>query len=874
MTWCRNTGDSEKRVLLLTAVAGAGKTSVAHSVADECARDGELLLSFFFRAGEQSRPDHLFSGMARSLAAHDPAYRSYVVSLIQKDPTLPTAPFPMQFKKLLAEPLRLVAPLPHRPIVIIIDALDECEKEAFEYLADILREHVPKLPSNFKFFLTSRQFDLVDRFLPSDSPIERLSINLSDDANMEDCKVYIRMQLRKLKDAHPHLREEELWEEDKLMQDILERAGGLFIWVSTVFRYMRGASPPMKVLEKLLDATADRSKAPAEGKMDNLYTSILEKCDWENDDFVHDYPIVMGAILIVQQPLTVEAWDVVLSPFLECPIRYTLAELSPLISGVGVPDMPIRILHQSFRDFLLERVSPQSSTLYRFAVDARRENDRVSLRCVEILNEDLSSLEGLGLVEHLSQKAQLAPILQGTLSEQSHYACQHIVYHLNQVQEPPEMLTRLVYTFLDQQIVHWVEVCVRMGGYISVSSFPEWAKPKPFTHWSKCLVICAEISFFLRSQEAYELANDSVTLCRCLMSVDSETYAVDMARSLGGLDASLTNLGRYSEARRPCEESVKLWRELVAIHPTSYTLDLAGAFRCLYVSFYFLAQHSEALPAIEESVKLCREVVAIQPTHKPELARGLRNLCISLSRLRRHSEELPVIEESVELSRELVTVDSALYAPELARGLRILRASLSRLGRHSDALLAAEECVNLWRQLVADHPMSYTPDLARALWELRVSLSNLGRHSEALQAIEESVNLWRKLVADHPVSYTQDLALALRNLSVSFDNLELYSEALPVIEESVKLWRELAAVHPTTYTPELARALRNLFVSLDKLGRHSDAVPVIEESVEFWRQLVVVDPILYAPGLAAALADLEATLDNFVRHSQARDREA
>ncbi|KAF8333469.1 uncharacterized protein EI90DRAFT_3015361 [Cantharellus anzutake] len=67
MTWCRDMEGSADRVMLLTAVAGAGKTSIAHSIAEKCASKGSLLLTFFFKAGEQPRPGHLFSGMARSL---------------------------------------------------------------------------------------------------------------------------------------------------------------------------------------------------------------------------------------------------------------------------------------------------------------------------------------------------------------------------------------------------------------------------------------------------------------------------------------------------------------------------------------------------------------------------------------------------------------------------------------------------------------------------------------------------------------------------------------------------------------------------------------------------------------------------------------
>ncbi|KAF8327426.1 uncharacterized protein EI90DRAFT_3067702 [Cantharellus anzutake] len=878
MNWCRNTGNSEKRVLLVTAVAGAGKTSLAHSIAEECSKGGMLLLSFFFKAGEQSRPDHLFSGMARSLATHDSTYRSYLISTIQKDPTLATASFPMQFEKLVAEPFRLKAPSSGSPGMVIIDALDECDEEAFKYLAKILWEQVPKLPSNIKFLVTSRQFGLLGPCLSNYSVIDRLSINLSDDANVRDCDIYIRKQLREMKNMHPHLKDE-LNDEDKLVRDILVRAGGLFIWISTVFRYMQNTRrPPMRMLEELLDTGANRSKAPAEGEMDRLYTRVLKKCDWGNDDFMNDYPIVMGAILIAQQPLSVAAWDAILSPHLKSPVRYTLEELSPLVSGVGDSHVPIRVLHQSFRDFLTERVGPQSTTIHRFAVDVRRENAKVALRCVEILNKDLPSVEGLGLIDDLSKEAELPPITKGTLPEQLYYACRYTVHHLHQAQELLEVLSGSVHAFLDQQLVRWVEVCVRTGGYISISLFPEWAKLS-VDQTSKEVIqmlvkvfgnVHSNLAFFSRLQEAYELANDAVELCRCLVSADPDSYTADLARSLGYLGASLANLGRHSESLSVNKESVELFRKVVAIDPTSYTPDLARALLSLKISLSNLGWHSEALPVIEESITLWRGLVAVHPTpYTPDLARALNSLEISLNYLGRHSVALPVIKESVKLWRELVAVHPVLYTPDLARALYDLNWSLLELRQYSQALPVIEESVKLWRALVAVHPTSYTPDLARALHDLNWSLLELGRYSEALSVIGESIKLWRKLIAVHPTSYTPDLARALRNLEASLTNLGRYSEALLVIEESIKLWRELVAVHPTSYTPDLARALLNLRISFSNLGRHSEALPVIEESIILWRELVAVHPTSYTPDLARALQSLEASLNCLGRHSEA-----
>jgi hypothetical protein len=95
---------------------------------------------------------------------------------------------------------------------------------------------------------------------------------------------------------------------------------------------------------------------------------------------------------------------------------------------------------------------------------------------MEILNNDLPSMEGLGLVDDLPVKAELPSIPQEMLTKQLHYTCGQIVYHLNQVQEPSDVLNESVHTFLNHQVTRWMEVCVRTEGNINISSFPEWAK--------------------------------------------------------------------------------------------------------------------------------------------------------------------------------------------------------------------------------------------------------------------------------------------------------------------------------------------------------------------------------------------------------------
>ena len=376
--------------MLLTGVAGAGKSSIAHTIAKECTTEGILLSSFFFKAGEQSQPTFLFSDMARSLAMKSMDHRKAIISTLESDPKLATASFTTHFKKLIQGPLRSNPPSSGRPMVVIIDALDECDRGSFELLADILCEEIPRLASSIKFFVTSRQVDLVDRYLSSDS-VQRLPIDLADEANIRDCATYVHSQLEKLSKAHP--KSGILDNKDVLAQEITSRADGLFIWISTIFNYLKEKSgDPLVTMRKLLDMGASRKSAPAEKMMDELYTSILGRCDWEDDDFIHDYPIVLGAIMASERPLSLTAWDSILSPFLQSTVERTVVELSPLLIGVRERQRPIHILHQSFRDFVVDHAAGGK----QYIVETGKAHERMALRCFQIVNAELSGVEDLG----------------------------------------------------------------------------------------------------------------------------------------------------------------------------------------------------------------------------------------------------------------------------------------------------------------------------------------------------------------------------------------------------------------------------------------------------------------------------------------------
>src|SRR5258708_3671231 len=300
MGWCRNVEHHwKKQVVLLTAAAGAGKSAVAHTIAHRCAEEDILLSSFFFRTGETTSPEHLFSGIARSLAIKRESHCTILTSILEDAPSIATAAFEEQFRKLVLEPLRRRPPPEDTPLIIIIDALDECDEAASVTLARLFRDEIAKLPRTIRFLVTSRHTRVVNRYLQNSSSVHTLSIQLSDSENLGDCDVYIRSQISDLKDLCPRTD----WPPD-LQERLSRHARGLFVWVSTTMDYVKNKSVnPIAALEDLLKDGVPLDDVPMEGNLDALYTAILRKCTWQDRTFKDNCPISLGPIISAKSPL-------------------------------------------------------------------------------------------------------------------------------------------------------------------------------------------------------------------------------------------------------------------------------------------------------------------------------------------------------------------------------------------------------------------------------------------------------------------------------------------------------------------------------------------------------------------------------------------
>ncbi|KAF8594480.1 TPR-like protein [Ceratobasidium sp. AG-I] len=786
-------GSSGAQIYLLTAVAGAGKTTVAHTVAHHFHERGQLVSSFFFDRETQARntPTALFTTIAADLARVSGQLADRITAAIENEQGLPLAPLSRQFQELVLKPCQGCAI--SRPLVIVIDGLDEGSNSD---LLKILRDDVPRLPSMFRIFLTSRMQPDVDS-LCRRSHVRLAPLDIDSSANLLDMNIFVRHRLQQLAEARGF---DSDWPGEQLRTEFEARAAGLFIWVATVCDYILSRTDPKRELEKLLSESR-LTTTSAETKMDKLYAKILESYDWDDEDFANGYNRAMGTSLATKTPLTISAWNSLFSDRLAVP-DFVLQKLGPLLTGTSRDyhhTQSVRVLHQSLRDFVGVRAS-SSPEYAKFQVDEQKHSQALAPLCLRLLNSDLcKSMVGVGYTaQNVFESPGIPSIKDGEVSEALWYACRFWIDHvLDMTPAASAELGDALELFMKTSAVPWMEIMTAKGRFRGLSEVREWA----------------QTTLGLDAIEQLQQANEA----------HSEAFS--------NISLRLEYEGRLAEGLAAIQEAVQLCRELARHRPAALAPNLADALNNLSFSLSSLGRHEDALAAGQEAIQLYRELVKDRrAVFAPNFAQALANLSISLSSLGRQEDALAAGQEAIQLYRELANDCPSVLVPKLANALNNLSYDLSSLGRHEDALAAIQEAMQLYRDLVRSRPAVFTSNLAAGLDSLSTCLSGLSRHADALAASQEAVTLFRELIKDRPAAFAQSLSEVLVNHSLRLSSLGHLDDALNAIQEAIALYLQLAANCPAAFTEKIANCLNLLFDSLTQIGRHNDACVVRQEA--------------------------------------------
>jgi hypothetical protein len=458
LLWAKNPRD--QNVFWLNGLAGTGKSTIAQSFSETAANDGFLGASFFCSRDYFDRRElkSIFPTLAHQLACRFPHCRSRIVTSIKKDPTIAHASLISQLENLLVNPLSGE----NISCVVVIDALDEClDDQPASAILSVLGRFAKRLPL-IKFFITGRPEPRIRTGfrLPLLEPITQIFFlhEVESSSVDDDIRMYLTQKLAVIATRRSDLELPSPWPRDNEIEALTKKSSGLFIFASTLARFIASEyHEPKERLQLVLSKTSGTTHEGRTG-IDSLYSQVLLQAfsDVRESAVFDNVTRVLGAIVLAFIPLSRRE----LSKILDLPASLILTTLRHLHSVLLVPDdetKKIRIFHKSFPDFLQDK---GRCTDARFYIEQTNRHGDMTFGCLELvkrLKRNPCSLQPFTMNQ---DELDLPQLLEDELGGAVRYACSYWVRHLEQISVPGDQVPQVIVSVTQvlRNIPPWIEV--------------------------------------------------------------------------------------------------------------------------------------------------------------------------------------------------------------------------------------------------------------------------------------------------------------------------------------------------------------------------------------------------------------------------------
>ncbi|KAL5372028.1 hypothetical protein DPSP01_013821 [Paraphaeosphaeria sporulosa] len=456
--WANN--KDGKSIFWLSGMAGTGKSTIARTAAQSFKEYSQLGASFFFKKGEGERGNAslFFSTIATDLIAREPGMLPSIREALDEDSALPHKALKDQFEKLILHPLSEVQQTHSATTtrVIVIDALDECERENdVRVILELLTQAKNMQAVSLRVLVTSRpelHIRLGFQEMPNGTYQDLILHEVAKNTIEHDIRLFYEYELGAIRQARMLPPE---WPTADHIQALVALAVPLFIFAATVCRYIgtKGGHPE-RYLRKMLEY-----KKSTFSQLDRTYLPILEQLlveqeEDEREAWLQAFCNLVGNIVILENPLSIAS----LARLLQIPqeeIKYRLDALHSVLSVPSSHDVPVRLLHLSFRDFL---VDPQRQDKSQFWVDAKDIHKSLASCCLKLmsgpdgLRQNICNLSGSGVIRSEINER----IITSSISPELQYSCRYWVDHLKQSQQ--EIADGdATHVFLRKHFLYWLE---------------------------------------------------------------------------------------------------------------------------------------------------------------------------------------------------------------------------------------------------------------------------------------------------------------------------------------------------------------------------------------------------------------------------------
>ncbi|KAF9505346.1 hypothetical protein BS47DRAFT_1354017 [Hydnum rufescens UP504] len=509
LTWLESANGERPPVYWLNGLAGIGKSTIAKTVAEQAQEIGMLGATFFFSRSDKPlrNPGLVLPTLAFQLAHSDSTLMEAIVATLKRDPGVGQRGLLSQLQGLILIPL-LTINTHRKPILLILDALDECDENGATEILHLIFAHLTRIPF-LRVLITSRpQPHLSSIFNKVPNLGKTVLHDIEASVVEQDIRLYISTELAKIP-RKLDLSMPTDWTTGAEKNFLVKKSGKLFIYAATAIRFIGDdrVQDPQTHLSLILNTDSLREAgATPYSHLDKLYMEVLRNSlsSSNHREIVRRFQIVVGSIVLLREPLPLHS----LANFVQYETRIVETSLRHLHSVI-VPPSDIheapRIYHPSFLEFITD---PSRCPMSEFVIVAVPEQElRHGIRCFQLmatyLKRNVAEISDPSLlnreVDGFEEKVKAA------LSPEVQYACRYWASHLSRVEFGERGMMEALEAFSMRSILWWFEAMSLLGSISSAVSLIEEAH-----HWAEISNSKGIVVRILSDSRRFILAHEEV----------------------------------------------------------------------------------------------------------------------------------------------------------------------------------------------------------------------------------------------------------------------------------------------------------------------------------------------------------------------------
>lgn len=459
-------------IFWLNGMAGTGKSTISRSVARLFDKTGQLGASFFFQrgSGDCGNSKRFFTTIARQLVDYFPAVTPLVLEAIKGDASISKQNPNYQFEHLIKRPLSKGLG-DDTTVVLVIDALDECENESkTSKVLSLLAKACEVKPVRLRIFLTSRPGTAIEDTFWDNTNLygdKHINVALEETQNkLEDLSAYFTRKFASMK-----RKPIENWPGNVVIEELARMAEPSFIFAATICRVIEDRRwTPERQLKRLRGSQFDNQGS----QLDETYRPVMTQLGIEDDPLLMEqFRKLLETIALLADPLSASA---LASLFHEddyenddeerMDLESIKLRFEGLRSVLRIPasdESPVRMLHGSFRDFLVDPKNRNKVNENWFSVDEQKGHENIAWRCLKLLSNTLKSNPYDFKTPGKSRSEVDLKVVDRHVAIEVQYACRYWVYHLDKKSKNQLQDADFVLTFLRRHFLCWMETLAWIG---------------------------------------------------------------------------------------------------------------------------------------------------------------------------------------------------------------------------------------------------------------------------------------------------------------------------------------------------------------------------------------------------------------------------